>query len=71
MRKFFLAAAACIALAQPVFAGEKERVFDKTYSMEGVTKVSVENVNGHIQATAWDKPVFKVHALIRAKCGRA
>ena len=71
MRKFFLAAAVCTALASPLLAGEKEKVFDKTYSMEGVNRVSVENVNGHIEATASDKPVFKVHALIKAKGGRA
>ena len=30
--------------------------------MDGITKISVENVNGAIEATAWDKPYFKVRA---------
>ena len=39
--------------------------------MEGITKITVENVNGSIEATAWDKPYFKVHAIKRADGGRA
>ena len=39
--------------------------------MEGVTKVSIENVNGHIEATAWDRPYFKVRAVKKATGGRA
>ena len=70
MRKVFLAAA-FLALASPVLAGGKEEVFEKTYSMEGVSRVSVENVNGHIEATAWDKPNFKVRAVKKATGGRA
>jgi DUF4097 and DUF4098 domain-containing protein YvlB len=70
MRKVFLAAGV-FALATPLLAGGKESVFEKTYSMDGVTRVSVENVNGHIEAIAWDKPVFKLRALKRATGGRA
>jgi DUF4097 and DUF4098 domain-containing protein YvlB len=70
MRKALLAAA-LLALAAPLLAGSKEEVFEKTYSMEGVTRVSIENVNGHIEATASDKPVFKVRAVKRATGGRA
>jgi DUF4097 and DUF4098 domain-containing protein YvlB len=69
MRKVLLAAA-FLAVAVPVLAG-KEEVFEKTYSMEGVVRVSIENVNGHIEAAAWDKPVFKVRAVKRASGGRA
>jgi len=31
--------------------------------MEGVTRVSVENVNGMIDAQAWDKPYLRVRAV--------
>ena len=70
MRKAALAAALLVAAA-PMLAGPKEEVFEKTYSMDGVVRVSIENVNGHIEATAWDKPVFKVKAVKRATGGRA
>ncbi len=66
-----LVVAVSLALAVPVLAGSKEEVFEKAYSMEGVTKVTIENVNGHIEATAWDKPYFKVHAVKKASGGRA
>ena len=39
--------------------------------MEGIAKVSVENVNGPIDASAWDKPYFKVNAVKRADGSRA
>ena len=64
MRKVILAAAV-LAAALPAFAGQEE-VFEKAYSMEGVSRVSVENVNGHIEATAWDKPYFKLRAVKKA-----
>ena len=70
MRKV-LFAAAVLAFAAPLLAGSREEVFEKSYSMEGVTRVSIENVNGHIEATAWDRPVFKVRAVKRATGGRA
>jgi DUF4097 and DUF4098 domain-containing protein YvlB len=56
--------------ASPLAAGQQE-VFEKAYSMEGISKVSVENVNGHIDATAWDKPYFKIKAVKTADGGRA
>ena len=70
MRRAALAAG-FLALAAPVLAGGKEEVFEKTYSMEGISRISVENVNGHIEATAWDRPVFKVRAVKKASGGRA
>ena len=69
MRKAILAAAFLTA-ALPALAGQEE-VFEKAYSMEGVTRVSVENVNGQIEATAWDKPYFKLRAVKRAEGSRA
>ena len=50
-----------LAVASVATAGEE--VFEKAYSMEGVTKVSVENVNGKIEAYAWDRPYLKVRAV--------
>src|SRR5438105_5797225 len=70
MRKA-LAALLLLTLASPVLAGEEQEVFEKAYSMEGVSKVSVENVNGHIDATGWDKPYLKIRALKKANGARA
>jgi hypothetical protein len=60
-----------LTLAWPLVAGDREEVFEKAYSMEGVSKVRVENVNGSIEATAWERPYFKVRAVKRATGGRA
>jgi hypothetical protein len=70
MRKVFTAIL-LLALAAPLRAGSKEEVFEKAYSMDGVSRVSIENVNGHIEATAWDKPYFKLKALKKAEGSRA
>jgi DUF4097 and DUF4098 domain-containing protein YvlB len=51
---------ACLA-APAVARGEE--VFEKAYSMEGVTRVSVENVNGQIAAQAWERPYLKIRAV--------
>jgi hypothetical protein len=59
------------ALTSPLLAGSQEEIFDKAYSMEGVSKISVENVNGSIEAAAWERPYFKIHAVKRADGGRA
>src|ERR1700687_5708335 len=70
MRKAWIAFL-LLTLARPLMAGGREEVFEKAYSMDGVTKVSVENVNGHIEAIAWDKPYFRVYALKQATGSRA
>lgn len=54
-----------------VLAAGQEEVFDKAFSMEGISRISVENVNGRVEANAWDKPYLKVHALKSATGGRA
>jgi DUF4097 and DUF4098 domain-containing protein YvlB len=60
------------ALAAPLKAGDpNQEVFEKAYSMDGVVKISVENVNGNIAATAWDKPYFKLRATKRAEGSHA
>ena len=61
----FLLSAAAVSTA-----GE-DQVFDKTFSMEGVTRISIENVNGKVEAIAWDKPFFKVRAVKTASGSRA
>ncbi len=50
------------ALTPAVWASQEE-VFEKAFSMEGVSRVSLENVNGQINAQAWDKPYVKVRAV--------
>jgi hypothetical protein len=73
MRKLHRAPVALLllALAAPTRAESTQEVFEKAYSMDGVVKISVENVNGNIEASAWDKPYFKVRAVKRAEGGRA
>jgi DUF4097 and DUF4098 domain-containing protein YvlB len=61
-----LAAAASVSLA----AGPQD-VFEKAFSMEGIARVSVENVNGKIDAVAWDKPYVRVRATKTASGGNA
>jgi len=65
MRRAFpvVAALAIAAALTPAVWASQEEVFEKAFSMEGVSKVSVENVNGQINAQAWDKPYVKVRAV--------
>jgi hypothetical protein len=65
MKRIAIALAACLA-ALPALAGTEE-TFEKAFSLDGVTKVSVENVNGRIEAIAWDKPYLKVRAVKTAR----
>jgi hypothetical protein len=58
-----------LTLAAPAMA--EEEVFQKAYSLEGISRVSVENVNGQIEAIAWDKPYLRVRAVKKARGGRA
>ena len=72
VRRAPLALLMLLAVAVPLRAeGGEQEVFEKAYSMEGISKISVENVNGNIDATAWDKPYFKVRAVKRAEGSRA
>ena len=68
MRKAFLGLL-LLSLASVATAGQE--VFEKAYSMEGVSKVSVENVNGKIEAYAWDRPYLKVRAVKVARGSRS
>jgi hypothetical protein len=61
MRKLTLALPLLLA-AGSLPAGQDE-VFDNAFSLDGVSRISVQNVNGRIEATAWDKPYFKIRAV--------
>src|SRR5512143_2166452 len=68
MRRLALATALLLSTCARV--AEQEEIFDKAFSMEGVSRISVENVNGRIEATAWDRPYLKVHAVKKATGSR-
>jgi DUF4097 and DUF4098 domain-containing protein YvlB len=68
MRKALLLASLFLVAAT---AAAGEQVFEKAYSMEGVSRVSVENVNGKIEAFAWDRPYLRVRAVKTAHGGRS
>jgi len=59
-----------LLIAAVALAGQEE-VFEKALSLEGVSKVYVENVNGRVEAMAWDKPYLKVRAVKTANGGNA
>jgi Toastrack DUF4097 len=61
----------CLVCLAPVAAGLEDEVFEKAFSMEGVSRLSVENVNGQIDAQAWDKPYLKVRAVKSSSGGGA
>ncbi len=69
MRK--LALAAFLLLPAGALAASQQEVFEKAFSMEGVSRVSVQNVNGRIEASAWDRPYLKVRAVKTASGGEA
>src|SRR5215831_16521200 len=68
MRRFALAT--LLLVPAGVASAGQEEVFEKAFSMEGVSKISVENVNGRIEATAWEKPYLKVRAVKTASGSR-
>jgi putative adhesin len=69
MRKAF--AVFLLMLAAAVAAAGTDEVFEKAFSMEGISRVSVENVNGRVEAIAWEKPYLKVRAVKAASGGGA
>jgi hypothetical protein len=70
MRKVALSAA-LLAIAALLAASDTEEVYEKAFSMEGVSRIGVENFNGRIEAVAWDKPYLKVLANKKAGGSRA
>ena len=71
MRKTLVALCLLLAAGSFALAAGPQDVFEKAFSMEGVTRVSVENVNGKIDAVAWDKPYVRVRATKTASGGNA
>ncbi len=69
MRRVALAATLLFPCA--LLRAEQEEVFEKAFSMEGVSQISVQNVNGRIEASAWEKPYLKVRAVKTATGGGA
>ena len=63
MRKTLVILGLWLAASSVALAGGPQDSYEKAFSMEGVTRVSVENVNGKIDALAWDKPYIRVHAV--------
>ncbi len=45
--------------------------FEKTYEMEGVQRVRLQNVNGPVRVSTWDRPHLQVEAVKKAKGSRA
>lgn len=70
MRKLALFSILLLAAASVALA-DQEEVFEQAYSMEGISRVSISNVNGRIDAFAWDKPYLKVRAVKTARGSRA
>ncbi len=46
---------------------EREERFEKTYDLEGVQKVRIQNVNGGVHVDTWDQPTFHLLAIKKAK----
>ncbi len=69
MRK--LASFCVLLFAAALMLGDQEEVFEKAYSMEGISTVSIQNVNGRIDAFAWDKPYMRVRAVKTARGSRS
>lgn len=62
-----LVAAALLALGTPLLGAGLEERFEKTFDLQGITKVTLENVNGPVRLDTWDRPHFKLVAVKKAK----
>lgn len=70
MRKAVVSVAFLLAAAV-AWAASSEEVFEQAYSMEGISRIAVENFNGRVEASAWDRPYLKVQAIKKASGSRA
>ncbi len=61
LRRTALSAALLAAFAAA--AGAATETFEKAYSLEGVDRIRVENVNGQVDLTAWDRNYVRVTAV--------
>ena len=50
-------------LATPIPAAAAEETFEKAYSLDGVERVRIENVNGSVELRSWDKPYVRLSAV--------
>ncbi len=58
---------AALAVAGAALAGGSySATFDKTYPMNKAGRVSLENVNGEVEVTVWDRAEVQVHAVKEA-----
>jgi len=58
-----VAAAAAGVLAMPAPAAAADETFEKAYSLDGVERVRIENVNGSVELKTWDKPYVRLSAV--------
>jgi len=61
LRRTAVFAAALVAFAAA--ARGATETFEKAYSLQGVDRVRVENVNGRVDLTAWDRDYVRVTAV--------
>ena len=59
--------AALMAGALTVFGAEVREEFHQTYKLDKTGEVSLENVNGNVKITTWDREEIKVDAIKKAK----
>jgi putative adhesin len=66
-------ALALLGPAPPLRADENDpsiERFEKAYELDGIEKVRVQNVNGPVKVSGWEKPYLRVSAVKKAKGGR-
>ncbi len=57
-----LLVAVCVSLAATAALSAATETFEKAYSLEGVSRVRLENVNGGISVRSWDRNYIRVTA---------
>lgn len=58
-----VAAAAAGLFWIPAPAAAAEETFEKAYSLDGVERVRIENINGSVELKTWDKPYIRLTAV--------
>ena len=62
-----------LAMSTAAFAGEElTETFDRTFNVRPGTNFEIENVNGSITVSGWDKPQVRIHAVkkVNSRDGR-
>jgi len=57
------ALSALVFAAFSASAGAASETFEKAYSLDGVDRIRVENINGRVELTAWDRNYVRVTAV--------